>query len=61
MKYRVYFKQTETFYVDVEAEDGQEASDKGCEEFNNGGYKEVGDCEANIENVIELDEEGEEK
>jgi hypothetical protein len=52
-KYRVYFVQTETFFVDVEAQDEQEASDKATEELDNGGGREVGDCKMDLDRVEE--------
>ncbi len=58
-KYKVEFVQTETFIVDVLAENEKEATEKAQAEFDNGNYQEVGDCAVSvgtIYNVTETDD-----
>lgn len=43
-KYKVIFEQTETFYVVVEANGKDDASDKASQEFSNGNYTDMGNC-----------------
>ena len=52
-KYTVELIPTESFYVKVEAESEQEASDKAEFEFTTGNYKEVGNCNVNIGEIEE--------
>ena len=51
--YQVEMIQTETFIVNVQAEDEQEASDKAIILFGDGDYKEMGDCAVNIGNIYQ--------
>ena len=51
--YKVEMIQTETFIVSVQAEDEQEATDKATILFEEGDYKEMGNCEVNIGKVYE--------
>jgi len=53
-KFKVEFTQTETFIVDVLAEDEEKARDKATGEFGDGNYQEIGDCETNISNVYDV-------
>ena len=53
-KYKVEFIQTETFIVDVKAEDEQGATDKAQKEFDNENYQEVGDCGVQIGTVYDV-------
>ena len=53
-KYEVLLEQTEHFKVIVEAQDEQEADDKGCEMFSNGEYDEIGDCQITNTKVKEI-------
>ena len=53
--YQVEMIQTETFIVDVEAEDEQEATDKAGVLFGEGDYKEMGDCDVNV-GAVYIDE-----
>ncbi len=58
-KYKVELVQTETFIVDVLAENEKEAIEMAKVQFNNGNYQEVGDCtidEGTVYNVTETDD-----
>ena len=52
--YKVQFKQTETFIVDVEAESEEQARVIAEEKCSNGDYEENGDCEMEIDMVFDV-------
>lgn len=56
-KYQVEMIQKETFIVNVEAEDEQEATDKASILFSNGDYEEMGDCTVEVGEVFENNNE----
>lgn len=51
--YKVEMIQSETFIVSIEADSEQEAADKAQVEFDNGNYKEMGDCSISIGGIHE--------
>jgi len=53
-EYRVYFVQTETFYVDVEAEDEKTAVAMANDEWETGAYNEVGDCSVEATEIEDI-------
>lgn len=53
-KYKVEFKQTETFVVDVMAESEHEATEKATQIFGSGNYQEVGDCSVEMSGVFDV-------
>ena len=53
-KYKVQFRQTEHFTVDVYAENGEQAIEKATEFFNAGAYHEDGDCEVVVRNTFDV-------
>jgi ATP-dependent 26S proteasome regulatory subunit len=55
-KYKVEFKQTETFIVDVLAENETEAKKLAEEKWSNEDYQEVGDCEIEISTIYDVSE-----
>ncbi len=53
-KYKVQFKQTETYIVDVLAENQDQAEKLASDEWNNGYYQDTGDCETIIDMVYDV-------
>lgn len=53
-KYKVQFKQTETFIVDVIAKSEEEARAIAYHRFDRGNYEEVGDCEVKLDVVFDV-------
>ncbi len=53
-KYKVEFKQTETFIVDVYAKDQEEAEELANGYFSEGNYQDTGDCETLIDAVYDV-------
>lgn len=53
-KYKVEYKQTETFIVDVYAINQKEAEKLASKKFDAGDYQEVGDCEVELNNVYDV-------
>lgn len=54
MRYKVTYRQTETFYMFVEADDKQSADDKAAEMFSSGEYNDNGDCQVESVSVEEI-------
>ena len=52
--YKVEFTQTETFIVDVQAENEEQAQELAHEEFQNDNYQEIGDCHCTISTVYDV-------
>ena len=53
-KYKVEFVQTESFVVDVKAENEKQAIEKAEKEFESGNYQEVGDCGVEVGTVYDV-------
>lgn len=53
-KYKVEFKQTETFMVDVYAKNEEGARSKAEERFNAGDYQWVGDCAVDVGEIYDV-------
>lgn len=53
-KYKVIFKQTETFTVEVEAKNKEDADDKASQAFSNGEGTDNGDCEVETFSITEI-------
>ena len=53
-KYKVEYKQAETFVVDVYALNQKEAEKLANKKFNAGDYQEIGDCEVELNNVYDV-------
>ena len=53
-KYKVEYKQMETFVVDVYALNQKEAEKLAIKKFNDGDYQEIGDCEVELNNVYDV-------
>jgi len=53
-KYKVEYKQTETFIVDVYAINQKEAEKLASKKFNSGDYQETGDCEVELNSVYDV-------
>lgn len=53
-KYKVEFKQTETFIVDVYAKSEKDAQKKAESFYDEGNYQEVGDCEVELSTVYDV-------
>jgi hypothetical protein len=53
-KYKVEYKQTETFIVDVYANNQEQAEILACERFDAGEYQEIGDCEVVVNQVYDV-------
>ena len=53
-KYKVEFKQTETFIVDVYAANQKQAEELAGERFDAGDYQDMGDCEVVVNQVYDV-------
>ena len=53
-KYKVEYKQTETFIVDVYAKDEAQAEKLAAKRFDAGDYQEIGDCEVVVNQVYDV-------
>ena len=53
-KYKVEYKQTETFVVDVYAVNQKEAEKLASKKFDSGDYQETGDCEVKLNSVYDV-------
>jgi hypothetical protein len=53
-KYKVEYKQTETFIVDVYASNQEQAEKLACKRLNAGDYQEIGDCEVVVNQVYDV-------
>ena len=53
-KYKVEYKQTETFIVDVYAKNQEQAEKLACKRFDAGDYQEQGDCEVELNCVYDV-------
>ena len=53
-KYKVEYKQSETFVVDVYALNQKEAEKLASKKFDAGEYEEVGDCEVVVNQVYDV-------
>jgi len=53
-KYKVEYKQTETFIVDVYAINQKEAEILASKRFDAGDYQEIGDCEVVVNQVYDV-------
>jgi hypothetical protein len=53
-KYKVEYKQTETFIVDVYANNQEQAEKLAGERFDAGEYQEIGDCEVVVNQVYDV-------
>ena len=53
-KYKVEYKQTETFIVDVYAKDEAQAGKLAAKRFDAGDYQEMGDCEVVVNQVYDV-------
>ena len=53
-KYKVEYKQTETFIVDVYAVSQKEAEKLASKKFDAGDYQETGDCEVELNSVYDV-------
>jgi len=53
-KYKVEYKQTETFIVDVYASNQEQAEILACKRFDAGDYQEIGDCEVVVNQVYDV-------
>jgi hypothetical protein len=53
-KYKVEYKQTETFIVDVYAINQKEAEKLASKKFDAGDYQETGDCEVELNSVYDV-------
>ena len=53
-KYKVEYKQTETFVVDVYAKDQKQAEELAGKRFDAGDYQDMGDCEVVVNQVYDV-------
>ena len=53
-KYKVEFVQTETFNVDVWAENAKDAEDSAENKMESGAYQERGDCSVRVEAIYDV-------
>ena len=53
-KFKVEYKQTETFIVDVYADNQKQAEELANKKFDAGDYQEVGDCEVMVNQVYNV-------
>jgi hypothetical protein len=53
-KYKVEYKQTETFIVDVYASNQEQAEKLASKKFDAGDYQEIGDCEVVVNQVYDV-------
>ena len=53
-KFKVEYKQTETFIVDVYADNQKQAEELAGIKFDAGDYQEIGDCEVELNNVYNV-------
>ena len=53
-KYKVEYKQTETFIVDVYAGNQEQAEKLASKKFDAGDYQEMGDCEVELNCVYDV-------
>jgi len=53
-KYKVEYKQTETFIVDVYANNQEQAEKLASRIFDAGDYQEIGDCEVEVNQVYDV-------
>jgi hypothetical protein len=53
-KYKIEITQTETFIVDILANNEEQARELATEAFNNGDYQENGDITTDISNVFDI-------
>jgi hypothetical protein len=53
-KYKVEYKQTETFIVDVYASNQEQAEKLACKRFDAGDYQDMGDCEVLVSQVYDV-------
>jgi hypothetical protein len=53
-KYKVEFKQTETFIIDTYAKNQAQAEKIALEKWEQGDYQEVGDCNVEINTVYDI-------
>jgi len=53
-KYKVEYKQTETFVVDVYANNQEQAKKLAGIRFDAGDYQETGDCEVELNSVYDV-------
>lgn len=53
-KYKVEFKQTETFLIDLYAKNEKEARELAEKKWEEGDYQEVGDCAVEIDTVYDI-------
>jgi hypothetical protein len=53
-KYKVEYRQTELYIVDVLAKDEKDAKNKADKQWNNGNYQETGDIEIEINNIYDV-------
>lgn len=53
-KYKVEYKQTETFIVDVYANNQEQAEKLACKRFDAGDYQDMGDCEVGVSQVYDV-------
>jgi len=53
-KYKVEYKQTETFIVDVYANNQKQAEELAGKRFDAGDYQEIGDCEVVVNHVYDV-------
>lgn len=53
-KYKVEYKQTETFIVDVYASNQEQAEKLAVKRFDAGDYQDMGDCEVRLGQVYDV-------
>jgi len=53
-KYKVEYKQTETFIVDVYANNQEQAEKLASRRFDAGDYQEIGDCDVEVNQVYDV-------
>jgi hypothetical protein len=53
-KYKVEYKQTETFIVDVYASNQEQAEKLASKRFDAGDYQDMGDCEVVVNQVYDV-------
>jgi hypothetical protein len=53
-KYKVEYKQTETFIVDVYASNQEQAEKLAAKRLDAGDYQEIGDCEVVVNQVYDV-------
>jgi hypothetical protein len=53
-KYKVEFKQTETFIIDLYAKNEKQARELAEKKWEQGDYQEVGDCSVEIDMVYDV-------